>query len=216
MQTSEFPAAVADLSRARLLWLTLAALALATLLFITLVLPAEYRIDPTGVGRASGLTRLAGAREVSAAAAATGESVATRYYATPYRSDFVDIPLGVTREDSELEYKVRMKAGQTLTYSWSVPGIGNPEEFYFDFHGEADKKGADGEAVVVEYLQATGTHSAGMLVAPFDGIFGWYVQNQSQNPVVVQLQVAGFYELIAPGEYGNSAAIRPNTKSGSN
>lgn len=216
MQPSESPAPVADLSRARLLWLTLAGLVLATLLLVTLVLPAEYRIDPTGIGRATGLTRLAGARQLSGAEAAAGESAAAaRYYATPYRSDFVDIPLAVSgRDNSELEYKVRMKAGQTLTYSLSLESGANSPEFYFDFHGEADKKGADGEAVVVEYLQSTDTRSAGMLVAPFDGIFGWYLQNQSIGALVVHLRISGFYELIPPYEYGNNAGVQPNTKFG--
>jgi hypothetical protein len=32
-----------------------------------------------------------------------------------------------------------------------------------------------------------------MLTAPFDGVHGWYLQNQSDHPVVVRLQLAGFY-----------------------
>ncbi|NOT09175.1 MAG: hypothetical protein HOP28_13330 [Gemmatimonadales bacterium] len=42
----------------RLLRSTLIALAVAVLLLITVVLPAEYGIDPTGVGRIIGLTRM--------------------------------------------------------------------------------------------------------------------------------------------------------------
>lgn len=42
----------------RLLRSTLIALATAVLLLVTAVLPAEYGIDPTGVGRALGLTQM--------------------------------------------------------------------------------------------------------------------------------------------------------------
>jgi hypothetical protein len=34
-------------------------------------------------------------------------------------------------------------------------------------------------------------------VAPFDGVHGWYWLNDSQQSVVVRLQIAGFYELVA-------------------
>lgn len=130
-----------------------------------------------------------------------------------YRSDFVDIPLtvaGSAERGEELEYKVRMKAGDTLLYSWHVPGIVNPEEFYYDFHGEAPSQEPGKPGTVVEYLQTTGNRSQGRLVAPFDGVFGWYLQNQSENPVVVHLKIRGFYTLVPPGEYGNEAGIEAN------
>jgi hypothetical protein len=52
-----------------------------------------------------------------------------------------------------------------------------------------------------------------MLVAPFDGIFGWYLQNQSEAPVTIKLDLAGFYQLIPPGEYGNEAGIKATPRS---
>jgi hypothetical protein len=63
---------------------------------------------------------------------------------------------------------------------------------------------------VVEYLQATGTSSNGMLIAPMEGVHGWYFQNQSVGPVTVHLKLSGFYELVPPGEYGNEARIEAN------
>jgi hypothetical protein len=205
--------------KSQLLWMVLGALLVATIIVVCFVLPAEFRIDPTGIGRATGVIRLAGAKTVSAsevqappdASGATGAAV--RYYESGYRSDFVDIPLksgevGIT--GSELEYKVRMKAGGTIAYSWAVTGLDNPEEFYYDFHGEAPAKDQGAEATVVEYRQATGKDSSGTLVAPFDGVFGWYLQNQSVKPVVVRLKISGFYELVPPGEYGNDMGIEAN------
>jgi hypothetical protein len=223
------------------------AVVVATVIVVCFVLPAEFRVDPTGVGRASGVIRLAGPKKMSASeldaivaeanggkavhlagapaggAGAAAESASgggqvgagpgARYYSGGYRSDFVEIPLtvaGSAERGEELEYKVRMKAGDTLAYSWSVSGITNPEEFYFDFHGEAPAKEAGAEGTVVEYKQATGTQSHGTLVAPFDGVFGWYLQNQSEKPVVVHLKISGFYALVPPGEYGNEAGIEAN------
>jgi len=33
-------------------------------------------------------------------------------------------------------------------------------------------------------------------VAPFDGVHGWYWLNDSQQPVLLRLQIAGFYEPV--------------------
>ena len=137
--------------------------------------------------------------------------VSARYYAGGYRSDFVDIPLtvaGAAERGEELEYKVRMKKGDTLAYSWSVTGIANPEEFYYDFHGHTLTNTK--EMTVATYKQATATSANGALTAPFDGVHGWFFQNQSVNPVVVHVKISGFYELIPPGDTGNEAGIIAN------
>jgi hypothetical protein len=34
------------------------------------------------------------------------------------------------------------------------------------------------------------------LTAPFTGIHGWYLRNDADEPIVVRLKVAGFYELV--------------------
>ncbi len=53
------------------------------------------------------------------------------------------------------------------------------------------------------------TQSNGVLIAPIDGVHGWYLQNQSTQRVVMHLKLSGFYELVKPGEYGNEAGILP-------
>lgn len=186
--------------------ITLAALAAGALLTTLFVLPAEYGIDPTGFGKATGLTRLA----PKAAAAPAAQAGAATYPAAAWRSDVIDIPLkagGDARRGDELEYKVRMKPGDVMTYAWSVPAPA--EEFYYDFHGEAPAAKQGEEPIVVEYKQAVGIASSGALTAPIAGVHGWYFQNQSEKPVTVRLRLSGFYELVPPGEYGNAAAIEP-------
>jgi hypothetical protein len=201
------------LRRSRLLAIAAAAFLGASAIFTLFVLPAEFHRDPTGFGRLTGLDRLAGPEVVSVAAAPAEPNATTRFYGSPFRSDTIEITLPAD-EKNELEYKVKMRPGETLTYSWTVTGDeAHPEWFYYDFHGESRPNAPDAKATVMEYKQSTGLASSGALVAPFEGVHGWYFQNQSDKPLVVHLKLSGFYELIPPGEYGNEAKIEPQPRS---
>ncbi len=202
------------LSAGRLLGVTFGAAIVATVVVFGAVLPAEFGKDPTGFGRLSGLSRLAApqgqvAPRPSAAAAGVG---LTRFEVGPPHNDTLDISLAAADTDpagAELEYKVAMQAGAALVYTWTVEGLSNAAEFYYDLHSEGE---GTPEPRVVEYRQATGSASSGSLTAPFDGIHGWYFQNQSDRPVVVHLRISGFYELIPPGRPGNLAGVMPGTR----
>jgi hypothetical protein len=113
---------------------------------------------------------------------------AARDGSVPFRSDTVDIvvqPRGAPGD--KLEYKIRMKAGDVLTYAWTADDAG---EFWHEFHGHT----AD---TVSFYKKALGPSHSGALVAPFDGIHGWYFENRGPQQVVVRLRMGGFYELDA-------------------
>ena len=171
------------------------------------ILPAEYGHDPLGIGKATGIDRLWAPPEIHIAPAA-GDAAAARSYGHAYRSDVVEIPLaasGDPERGDEIEYKVRMKKGATYIYSWEVPGIADPEEFYTEFHGHTVENGK--AMTVAEYRKSTGARDNGALVAPFDGVHGWYLQNQSLKPVTVRLRLSGFYEIIPAGEPGNEAGL---------
>ena len=198
------------LSAGRMLALTAGALVTATLIVFGAILPAEFNWDPLGLGRVTGLNRLWAPREVVFDTSTSAVPLA-REYRSGFRSDTIEIPLQEERArtpGNDLEYKVRMRKDATLIYEWSVADMPNPEEFYFDFHGHTlvDKT----EMTVATYKKATGTSANGALTAPFDGIHGWYFQNQSVKPVVVRVKISGFYELIPPGEPGNEARILAN------
>lgn len=108
-----------------------------------------------------------------------------------YRSDTVDVlvaPKGSPDGGDKLEYKITMQAGDTLTYAWTAEGADG--ELWHEFHGHT----AD---TVSFYKKATGGRHQGVLTAPFDGIHGWYFENRSQRPVIVRLQMGGFYALAA-------------------
>jgi hypothetical protein len=197
-------------SKKRVLVLTAIGFVVGSLIVFGAIMPAEYNRDPLGLGQLSGLSRLWAPPEVEFDLSATSVPYAHEYEGS-FRSDVIEIPLrsGDDRtRGNELEYKVRMTEGQTVIYEWEVLDIENPEEFYYDFHGHTTAEGE--EMTVATYEQALGAKDSGSLIAPFDGVHGWYYQNQSVGPVVVRLKVSGFYELIPCCELGNESGIIAN------
>jgi len=187
--------------------IAIAAVAGAFIVFCV-VLPAEYRKDPTGFGRLTGLLELTKPRVTTpspeaAANAATDpadtalsefekqvsggmptNAKANKSYEGAFHSDTVKIPI---KGDGELEYKLKMKTGETVVYSWKV----DRGSVYYDLHGQPeDPKKSERYKEVQEATSANGA-----MVAPFDGIHGWYFLNLTAQPLVVTLNVAGYYEL---------------------
>ena len=203
-------------SRGRLLLLTGGAFAFAALIVLGAILPAEANVDPLGLGKLSGLSRIWAPEDRNISVRSAAGPLA-REFATPFRTDEVLIPLGGFLDgakgprSSELEYKVRMKKGGALLYAWSVEGAQRPDDFHYDFHGHTlvDAGKATGMTVAT-YKQAYGLKQQGALTAPFDGIDGWQFSNSSEKPVVVRVKLAGFYELIPSGQLGNEAGIVAN------
>ena len=116
-----------------------------------------------------------------------------RQYQAIHRTDTVDIP--VRPNGGEIEYMVQMKQGASLVYSWRAVDIAAPEKLSSEFHGHTDRTpGTTG--TLIFYRKATGATENGSLVAPFDGIHGWYLKNDTDRPVVVRLTLSGFYEVI--------------------
>ena len=130
--------------------------------------------------------------------APAGKEALSRTYPAGYRTDVIDVP--VKGNNGEIEYMIRMKAGETVVYSWEAPGIGDPQSFNTEFHGHTDAApGRPGDLMF--YEKAAGGKASGSLIAPWQGIHGWYWQNKSQAAVTVRLRMAGFYELV-PGQTG--------------
>ena len=202
--------------RRQLLWAVATAVVAATVVFAIAVLPAEFRLDPTGVGRVLGLDRLAGPVEVEAVAVAPEGGSATYMADVPFRSDTIDIPLrraGALFQD-ETEFKMRLKQGAVVVYSWSVPQVTVHDEFYYEFHGHSvPEAGSQNPEIKVTRLQEdVGPSANGALIAPYDGLWGWYLQNQSGGPVVVKLRIAGYYEIATQEEIAAASAAMPPRK----
>lgn len=192
MNTPNVPETVAPPSAARLLRSTLAAVAVAALILITAVLPAEYGIDPTGVGRVLGLTQM-GEIKVSLAREAAAEDApaasAVQVPAAPADSGWTDVTIVNLAPGEGKEVKLEMKQGAHASFEWAaVGGVVN-----HDTHG--DSTGAPNS--YISYRKATGVASdTGELVAAMDGHHGWFWRNRGTAPVSVTLRTKGDYAVL--------------------
>ncbi len=167
------------------------AIAIAVVLLVFVVLPAEYNIDATGFGEAIGLTRLYAAKTSTDGAAPVTTATAT----SKGRKDrvVIEVPAG-----KSLEYKFSLKAGEKMKYSWkaalSGPGVtGDAGALFFDFHGEP-KGGKKG--FFESYSVSTASETRGTFTAPFDGSHGWYWKNKGETLAKVTLVTSGSYEVL--------------------
>ncbi|PTQ10009.1 hypothetical protein CLG96_12760 [Sphingomonas oleivorans] len=178
---------------------SLAALAAGAAIVTLFVLPAEYGIDPTGIGGALGLTRMAGGEAdegadtpaVPAAAAAPipEQNQASIAKATPLRSDEKVLTLA---PHSGIEVKARMKTGDHFVFRWQSTG-----PVRMDMHGEPTH-GPEGEFSTY-WKQKDLSEAQGAFTAPFDGTHGWYWRNRGETPVTIRIKTSGFYtELFEP------------------
>lgn len=198
----------------RLLLSISAAVFMAACVLIVAVLPAEYGIDPTGIGRTLGLTQMSGTVPEQRIAIddvlAGAEPVATaippetgaplplpnpavhQAQGEPAKSETFTLELPV---DGETEIKAVLPKGKMILYSWKV----DRESIYVDFHGH-DPAWED-KSAFVRYEEKDGSTGAnGSLVAPFTGEHGWYFLNTNGFPVVLTLTVQGYYDKLV--DYG--------------
>jgi hypothetical protein len=171
-----------------LLKATLVALVVAGIVLVVAVLPAEYGIDPTGVGRTLGLMDLfaAGGEEEAAA----GPATVTPGLAGPvfpqiyeYRVDTREFTI---EPGTGMEFKYELDKGASMLYSWKASGFVD-----YDFHTEPEGKPSSESD---SFDKGVAAQKRGAYTAPYNGIHGWYWENTSNRPVTVTLNTAGFYE----------------------
>jgi hypothetical protein len=187
----------------QLLRSTAIAIATAAVLLVTVVLPAEYAVDPTGLGKMLGLTQMgeikqqlaseaeaeavttqppaivAEAAEPSVAPAAASSELATEAW-----RDVVKLTLA---PDEAAEIKLTMKKGEVAPYEWTA----SPGHVNSDLHAD----GAGG--LFISYRKGRAeTRDAGELTADFDGAHGWYWRNRSGVSVEVTLRTNGAYSEL--------------------
>lgn len=172
------------------------ALLAAGAILITTVLPSEFGIDPTGMGKAMGLTTLSA---TNAEAAKLPNSVATSTPVVQTSTETVtksDVPLKNDEMSLKLqpnegsEIKATMRKGEQLVYDWVVEG----GSVNVDMHGEKPNAG-DKFTSYWKGQQLSG--DKGTFVAPFDGTHGWFWRNRGDKPVTVTVKASGFYEKLA-------------------
>lgn len=179
-----------------------AAVAAAAILF-AVILPAEYAIDPTGIGRTLGLTQMGEIKQQLAAEAEADELAQTSSSASqaapaastmPATSDSAASKNDVTRvalaPGEGAEVKVTAQKGARVAFAWSVEG----GHVNFDTHGDPVDAPRGFYHGYGKGKQSTGQQ--GELVAAFDGKHGWFWRNRSGQPVVVTLRTEGQYADI--------------------
>lgn len=179
-------------SSRQLLLGTLAAMAVAGVLLATVVLPAEYGIDPTGVGGALGLRRPApigepATRPPAGAPARDPRSAELYRSAAPAREDAMSL---VLESGEGAEIKAAMSAGERLVFGWTAEGGGVD----VDMHGE--RTGAASDEFTSYWKDTAQQGGHGAFVAPFDGTHGWYWQNLGSGPVTIRVRTSGFYRKL--------------------
>ena len=183
---------------------TIIASVTAVAIAVTVVLPAEYAIDPTGIGRVLGLTEMGEIKQQLEAEAEADrvlhgddESASLMngffglFVSSAYAQETWQDEITFTLAPSEsTEIKAAMLKGATLTYSWVATG----GRINFDLHAHAG-----GETV--NYEKGRGAVSGeGSFETPFAGNHGWFWRNRDDSDITVTLKLRGEYSEIVRGD----------------
>ena len=150
----------------------------------------------------SSLALLLAASAVAMSAAQPVPAAVNGWREYPLRDGVVSIQPGKWRTDKilvpvqagkGLEYKLTMKKGEGLVYNISYGALSDPKLMIVEFHGHTQQVNGVGDLMF--YSKTGGTPESGVFTAPWDGIHGWYLKNDSPKDVVAILELAGFYAL---------------------
>lgn len=175
---------------------------------VAAVLPAEYGVDPLGLGKAIGFSKLyvnksATELQTVAATAVNHKKITINNVGSPsnverpknallpemkekqaVRSDEISV---VVPAQQGIEYKFQAKQLGKVEYEWST----EQGELYIDFHGEPKNAKGFYESYTVCYSNNMG----GMLLVPFTGKHGWYFRNNSDKDITVKIKLHGQYKI---------------------
>lgn len=197
----------------QLLRSTVIAVAVAAALLVSVVMPSEYAIDPTGVGRVLGLTQMGEIKKALAEEAAADTAVqpaAALIVQAPVpvqpiaQEPLVAAPVAepvaepepalksdemtVTLKPGEAsEIKLEMLNTATVSYEWATDGM----PVNHDTHGEPynGPKGYYHSYSKAKQVKA----DKGQFTAIFDGTHGWFWRNRSNQDVTITLKTKGEY-----------------------
>jgi len=165
------------LTKTALIKYTLISFIFSIIILITIILPAEYNIDPTGMGDKLGLT-VFNTIKTETPSSLLSPTVSRK---TENFTESIEITVPAAQG---VEYKFVMNQYQKLTYQW----ITNGSPLYFDLHGEP---AGDTTGYFESYAIATLSEMKGSFTAPFSGAHGWYWENTTDSSVTVKLTVTG-------------------------
>jgi len=215
----------ADLpSTSQLLRSTLIAIGVAAALLVTVVVPAEYGVDPTRVGRVLGLTEMGEIKqqlaEEAALDAAMSENAALQAVPdatidqstneTEQATGVDEAAIREAPENADVTPPVAVDAWTDKTVLVLAPGeaaeiklvmqAGATASFEWTaepghLNSALHGDGTAGETISYRNGRAETSH-AGDLVAEFDGSHGWFWRNRSGVSVTMRLKTKGMYSEI--------------------
>ncbi|MDG3554497.1 transmembrane anchor protein [Acinetobacter bereziniae] len=203
MYNAEIPKDIELPSSKKLIKSTAIAAVSAVVVLVTCVMPAEYAIDPTGMGKVLGLTKMGEIKQslaeesengINAAQAVNSVEQISVETSTQIAADNAQMIMPAINKESisiELkpgqatEVKLTMPQSASVNFDWKAVGGG----LNYDTHGDpvnAPKGFYHGYG-----KGKNETTQQGVLKAAFDGKHGWFWRNRTENPVTVTLLVEG-------------------------
>ncbi|MDX5433501.1 MAG: transmembrane anchor protein [Halomonas sp.] len=208
-------------STAQLLRSTIIAAIIACVLLVTVVMPSEYAIDPTGVGRALGLTQM-GEVKIQLAEEARADEAAAQTPTPPPAETIAAAPAvpattpaaptevtpapeqPAAPEQAALQHEmsitlspnqgaeVKLEMKQGAKVNYRWTANGGVVNY--DTHGDPYNAPRD---FYHGYGKGRSTpQDSGVLEAAFDGKHGWFWRNRTSKPVTVTLRTQGDYISI--------------------
>ncbi|PHS45658.1 MAG: hypothetical protein COB05_14615 [Marinobacter sp.] len=209
-------------STAKLVRSTIIAAIVALVLLVTVVMPAEYALDPTGAGRLLGLTEMGEIKEQLAEEAAADEAaqmvavkssvdqktpevkepVVDEAVEEPSPSPEVEVAPAEPAPEPEIaepqwqdEVRVVLTPGEGTEFKLTMEE-GATARFSWVSEGgpiNFDTHG-DGGGQSISYEKGRGVpEDEGELVAAFTGNHGWFFRNRNDNNITLVLRTGGDY-----------------------
>ena len=209
-------------STAKLVRSTIIAAIVALFLLVTVVMPAEYALDPTGAGRLLGLTEMGEIKEQLAEEAAADEAaqmvavqssvdqktpevkepVVDEAVEEPAPSPEVEVAPAEPAPEPEIaepqwqdEVRVVLTPGEGTEFKLTMEE-GATARFSWVSQGgpiNFDTHG-DGGGQSISYEKGRGVpEDEGELVAAFTGNHGWFFRNRNDNNITLVLRTSGDY-----------------------
>lgn len=206
----------------QLLHSTVLALIAAIVLLVTVVMPSEYAIDPTGAGRMLGLTQMGEVKLQLAEEAAADAAV--QPVAAP-AADVAQVPTPAPQAIIVAEPQPTSAAAPAETVAEQATGLkhemsislepgqgaeiklemlkGSQVNYFWTANGAVVNYDTHGDPYNAprDFYHGYGKGRAtpedkGVLEAAFDGKHGWFWRNRTNEPVTVTLRTEGDYIAI--------------------
>ncbi|WP_417211487.1 transmembrane anchor protein [Acinetobacter venetianus] len=203
MYNAEIPKDIELPSSKKLIKSTAIAAVSAVVVLVTCVMPAEYAIDLTGMGKVLGLTKMGEIKQSLAQESENGinaeqtvnsvEQISVKTSTQTATDNTQMVMPAINKEsisielkpDQVTEVKLTMPQSASVNFDWKAVGGG----LNYDTHGDpvnAPKGFYHGYG-----KGKNETTQQGVLKAAFDGKHGWFWRNRTENPVTVTLLVEG-------------------------